>query len=124
MSCPFEENVSALFDGELDAAEVARVQAHIDTCDSCRAFLEDAGEIRGSMRVLDRIAPAAPRRSVWRRRIAVPLPIAAILALAIVLVPVVTLLRRPAAPALNDVFTRYDGGRRAVIYVRPQESQP
>lgn len=40
-------DLSAMFDGELDAASVRRVMVHSDVCDSCRGFL---GAIRSQAR--------------------------------------------------------------------------
>lgn len=119
MNCPFAEEVSAYFDGELPSEERARIEAHLETCATCREMLADFRELRATLR------PVVP---LWRRRVAVPLPVAAMLVLALILAPFVAFRRgevraaAPSAPAAkSDVFARYDGGRRAVIAVRNQE---
>ena len=46
------ENFAALLDpfvdGELSPDEMARVQAHLDGCPACRAYVDDALAIRAS----------------------------------------------------------------------------
>ncbi len=143
MSCPFEEEVSTLFDGELEAGDAERVTAHIATCQSCRAMLADFQELRASLQVLPG-APApshmpspalshdqrgAARATSARGRGSVPLyrrypawAMAAVLVLALLLIPIVVSRRSTPSPS-NEAFARYDGGRRAVIYVRPQEQR-
>ena len=112
MNCPFEEEVSALFDGELAADDAARVEAHVAECASCRALLDDLRAIR---RTLEPLQPVA-RRSWLRRRIRVSLPVAAAIAILLMLAPFVVLRRGSPAPA-SSTFARYDGGGRAVIRV-------
>lgn len=119
MNCPFAEDVSAYFDGEVTAEERARVEAHLETCASCRAMLADFRDLRAAFH------PVVP---LWRRRVAIPLPVAAVLALALCLAPFVAFrrggVRAPvpsAPPAKSDVLARYDGGGRAVIAVCNQE---
>jgi anti-sigma factor RsiW len=112
MNCPFEEEVSALFDGELAGDEAARVEAHVTTCASCRALLDDLHAIRGTLAPLQPIAT----RSVWRRRVSVSLPLAAAIAIVLLLAPFLV-LRRSSPPAASSIFARYDGGGRAVIRV-------
>lgn len=116
MNCPFEEDVSAFFDGELAGDDAARVHAHLASCASCRALLDDLQEIRGALAPLQ----SMPSRSLWRRRISISIPAAAVLALVLLLAPFIVLQRRaPAQPpaSRSEIFTRYDGGGRAVIRV-------
>lgn len=123
MSCGFEEDVSALFDGELPEEEAARVRAHMEGCASCRPLLDDFESVRAQVRSL-RVTT-----SWWRRRVSIPLPLAAALALLIVAAPFVAYRRpeepRPVAaqarPANAGLFAQYDGGGRARITVRPKE---
>jgi len=113
MNCPFEEDVSALFDGELAGDDAARVQTHLASCTSCRALLDDLQEIRGALRPLEPLRPP-----VWRRRISLSLPAAAAIAILLMLAPLVVLRdRTPAPKPASEVFARYDGGGRAVIRV-------
>src|SRR5579859_6577031 len=78
MRCDFEEDVSALFDGELRDEEAARVRAHVETCAACRELLDDFESVRESVRSLHQIE--SQPRSLWRRRVTIPLPIAAAIA--------------------------------------------
>jgi hypothetical protein len=110
MNCPFEEDVSALFDDELAPGDAARVRAHIESCATCGALLSDFTRIRETL-----LSPA-PRRPFWRRTVAVPLPAAAVFVLAFLLISFFA-FRHPAAQTGGDIFAPYDGGGRAVIKV-------
>lgn len=114
MSCPHLERTSALFDG-LDDAEA---RAHAETCAECRAFLDDATHLRASLRSLE--IPDIPARvPFWRRRIAIPVP----LFLAIFTLVVWSLWPRDPRADAAGTFAGLDGGGRATISVRPQESR-
>jgi putative zinc finger protein len=134
MSCAFEEDVSAWYDGELTDAEAARVVAHIDQCASCAALVADFDSVRRSLRESLRVAAADHGRpgTFWKRRVAIPLPIAAVLAIFFISAPFIAFHRgeraRPTAPPAaivrqtdSGLLTQYDGGGRAVITVRPKE---
>ena len=132
MSCEFEEEVSAWFDGELPEFEAARVRAHVAECRSCTDLLADFESVRESVRALrDLPAGDAPRPPLWQRQIRVPLPLAAVLAIVLFGAPFVAFHRgvraRPepraaiVRPAGASLLARYDGGGRAVITVRPKE---
>ncbi|MFN9277936.1 MAG: hypothetical protein ACK6D1_05180 [Planctomycetota bacterium] len=54
-------DLSAMVDGELDAAGVRRVLVHADLCATCRAFLDG---VRAQVRVHRAVAAAPPRRLV------------------------------------------------------------
>ncbi len=124
MSCGFEEEVSALFDGELPEGDAARVRAHVASCASCRELLGDFESVRAQVRSL-RVTT-----SWWRRRVSIPLPLAAALALLVVAAPFAAYRRagppRVAAPqtvvrrAGSGLLAQYDGGGRARITVRPK----
>lgn len=117
MSCPHLERTSALFDG-VDAFSQAEARAHAETCAECRAFLDDATHLRDSLRSLE--IPDMPARvPFWRRRIAIPVP----LFLAIVTLVVWSLWPRDARTDAAGAFAGLDGGGRAAIAVRPQESR-
>lgn len=130
MNCPFEEEVSALFDDALGPEDASRVRAHLESCATCRALLEDLQSIRGTLDPL-RTAGVPARRPLWRRQVRMPLPAAAVLALLVLVAPFIAFRRgESAAPAQHpnlsrapEVFARYDGGGRAVIYVRPREGK-
>ena len=53
--------LSALLDGELDAAEAARVRAHVDGCRDCRAELDAVTAARSWVRELAPVDPPAYR---------------------------------------------------------------
>jgi len=60
--CPPFETLSLFFDGELDAAEAAKVEAHVASCDSCQAVLDDLRLIRQALRVSTPVASTRPFR--------------------------------------------------------------
>lgn len=57
-----QPRLSALVDGELDAAERARIEAHVRSCGRCAALVEDLGRIRQAAR---RLGPVDPPAHVW-----------------------------------------------------------
>lgn len=57
---PTTEELSALLDGELPAAEADAIRRHLDTCAACRADLE---ALRGTIAMLRVLPAAAPPRS-------------------------------------------------------------
>jgi hypothetical protein len=115
MSCDrFTAELSELVDGTLDLAMRARVEAHVEACDDCRALLADLRAIKERARGAERLAPpeslwpriaarlrdqgAAPanstrigRASTWQW-----MAIAAVLVLGVGLALFVTWSRRPA----------------------------
>lgn len=130
MRCDFEEDVSALFDGELRDEDAARVRAHVESCATCRELLDDFESVRESVRTLHPIE--AQPRSLWRRRVTIPLPIAAAIALLLLGAPFVAFRRgeQAKAPASSVVrssnsglLAPYDGGGRAVITIRRKDAQ-
>ncbi len=67
-SCPSEAELAVYADGELMAAEIPRLEAHLSGCPRCGALVEALrAEGRILARVLDDARAAAPpaRRSVW-----------------------------------------------------------
>ena len=127
MSCPDRDVLSAYFDGESIAPEIA---AHAAACAACRSFLADLAAIREAVVAerpplraavgLDDVLRRAAGVPWWRRRVAVPAPIIALLLLALLVIPAL-LFRRAHAPS-SGAFHDFDSGGRAVIYVRPQGS--
>lgn len=100
MTCAHLEETSAMFDREADRG------AHADACSECRAFLRDAGRLRGALRTLTFEEP--------RRRALVPVLVPAALLLAVVLL----FILRPAREDASSPFAGLDGGGRATITVR------
>jgi anti-sigma-K factor RskA len=68
---PFRENLSAYALGALDTDETAALQAHLQTCDSCRAELADYQRVSAGL--LSALSPQAPRPAL-KRTLAARLP--------------------------------------------------
>ena len=74
MSHPDEGVLQAYLDGELDAAEVAQLRSHLESCDACRAALQEQREFFNEATTLvDRLVldppvriPVARRRTWWK----------------------------------------------------------
>ena len=60
----FTADISELADGTLDLATRARVEAHVEACDDCRALLADLRAIKARARDAERLAPP---ESLWPR---------------------------------------------------------
>ena len=56
--CPNDDTLGALVEHALDAAEAAKVSAHIDTCDACRAIVIAA--VRGESQTPPTVALGTP----------------------------------------------------------------
>ena len=126
MSCTFEQEVSALFDGELAASEAAAVREHVSGCGSCRAMLGDLESMRTSIRELRAVGAGESARPFWRRRVSIPAPLAAALVLWMLAAPFIAFrsayrAHPPSTASMAvresrpDIFAPYDGGGRAVI---------
>jgi anti-sigma-K factor RskA len=61
---PFQENLPAYALGALDSAETAALEAHLQTCDTCRAELADYQRLGSGL--LAALPPSAPRAAVKR----------------------------------------------------------
>jgi anti-sigma factor RsiW len=145
MDCQFTEKLSLLIDGELPDDEVGEVQAHLAGCPLCRQAREDFLLLRAEIQGYDATPDARAQRQAlqsivgverppfWRRKIALPAPALALLALLFVVVTLWAVLRRPpqtvrqpsdtlsvkrpVEPAVNPFdLSRFDRGGRAVIY--------
>ena len=60
--------IDALADGSLPAADRARVEAHLDSCPSCRADLDGLQRVMGATAALPRARE--PRRDLWESVVA------------------------------------------------------
>lgn len=58
--------VELYVDGEIDPVEAAEIEVHVESCDSCRALLEQRFEIKDELRAL---AQAEPLDAAFRARI-------------------------------------------------------
>ena len=97
-TCPTEDDLIALLDGEATENRAAELRAHLQRCASCQAILASFERLRDALaelsdvpeegtapRVLERLqaappAPLTPPRS--KRRLAYPLAVAGVLAVA------------------------------------------
>jgi anti-sigma factor RsiW len=103
MTCEqYEEQVSALIDHELTDDETQVLFAHLSTCPTCRRSLQSVLDLRSDLG--EEVSPMAPkeldekvlslmpmtkrleadrkpvRGHIWKRRITVPMPVAATIA--------------------------------------------
>lgn len=147
MNCPQLQKVSMLLDGELSPAEEARLRTHLKECQECKQAWQDFAALRrellaatasassNTQEVLERILHPS-QAGFWKRRIAVPAPLAAAAALLLAALSIwigtVQLQQRPAttaapfpAPADRFDLARFDRGEPALIYTQPKpEGRP
>jgi hypothetical protein len=93
MDCQFTEKISLLVDGELSEKEAAETEAHLKTCPDCRLLKNDflffRREIKDSMREAFTGAeniglnPKAKQKSLWQRQISFPVPVFALVLIAL-----------------------------------------
>lgn len=143
MSCETEARVSLLLDDALSATEAVAVRQHITECASCRRLERDfahLGRVIRSYEPTPGVSTEAALQAVvgsrsarfWRRRVSVPLPLAAAATLVLAALGVWTAYgeltrldpgRRVAntvqggLPATDPVgLDRFDLGHRALLY--------
>ena len=114
----FEALLGLYVDGELEAADMIRVQEHLDTCPACRSYVDEllairaafpeiedtivpAGFAEGVMAAIAASAPKAKKRSTpWKK---VLVPMAACLAVVVMALPLTGVMNNArmesAAPA-------------------------
>ena len=117
MNCPDHETLSAYFDGEAPEAG-----SHVAACGECRAFLDDLTAIRAAVVAARPVLEPGfrsrePRVGERSRRA----PIFAFVLLLLVLLVIPAILRLRPANRDEGVFSKYDAGGRAVIYLRGRE---
>lgn len=158
MDCTFTEKVSLLIDGELNEDEVRQTKRHLEDCAICCQAQEDflrlrqklqayplAVDLEAQQRAINHILKARPagagRPAFWRRRVALPVPALALLALLLIAVSVWAISLRlsksapqttqfqpvkpdalPPTPAVVYDLSRFDKGQRAVIYTSRRAS--
>ena len=121
--CPDRQLLSVYFDGELPSPWKEKMESHIAGCLSCREHLEaygrlspgsfpadaaaDAGAIEAARdrvwKTLEpRISPAQPAARImtfssglWQRRLSIPIPAAAAIAVLFIALAVMTIIRQP-----------------------------
>jgi anti-sigma factor RsiW len=151
MDCKFTEKISSLMDGELSDAEARQLQLHLPACPNCRQAQADfhllrqeiqdyrsAVDLGAQRRLLDNLLnDAAPLRHervpFWRRRIALPVPALAVMALLFMALSLWAIYPRTTQPPQQSFvippaktdrgpeanpfdLSRFDKGGRAVIY--------
>lgn len=157
MDCEWTEKISLLMDGELAPEEAAKVSAHLVACETCQRAQADFLQLRELMQDYPAPGMFAQRRALasilisesapeslplWKRKIAVPAPIFALLFGVVLMLGVLTVALRfsssskPSSPIQNQPpranaaeggqsgvdFSAFDRGGRAVIYVVKQPS--
>lgn len=148
MSCKLTEKVSLLLDGELSADEAERLAQHISACTICSSAREDFLRLRRQIKAYEFTPDQAARQRalaqilkpaplpLWRRRLAVPVPVFAVIVLMVAVVawaifPLLAAKPSPAvlqpndpAPASHRNFdlSRFDHGERAEIYTVPRQA--
>jgi anti-sigma factor RsiW len=156
MDCKYTENISLLMDGELSDEQAREVRLHLSACAICRQAQEDfqllRQEIQGYQGEFDSSAQGqrlrrllgdasrlkSERLPFWRRKIALPVPALAFIALLFVALSLWVIYRRADRPpqqsyviapgkvdkASGNPFdvSRFDKGARAVIYTARRAS--
>ncbi len=124
MSCErHREQIDALVDGTLGAADRAALEAHLATCPECRELADDLRAIRRTAEGLPELSPPArawaaisarleppvavirPVSASWRQRLGVPLAIAALLLAAVAITMVMRRVRSGDGPATAATAT-------------------
>jgi len=145
MQCDWSEEVSLLLDDELTSGRESEVRRHLLGCPSCVALVREWTELRESLGdlgdepssgAIEKAFDAVLRRSrsrFWHRRIQLPLPLAAAIALAAGLSllwfglrgapadrPEVegVLVVSPTDPDTDSALDRYDRGEPPALYTR------
>ena len=152
MTCPELFKLSLLLDGELEESEVEQLRTHLADCPQCSSAWSDFSGLRGELRALAAQAGrdeeealrrfvASTRGGFWRRRLAVPAPLAA--AVAVLLMALVLWIGMlPGGPGISTQglglqppeqvsqpaggidFARYDHGARPVIFKQTKPANP
>jgi anti-sigma factor RsiW len=146
MTCQFTERISQLVDGELAPADAGQARRHLAACALCRQAEADYLALRAEIQAADSAPDPAPARTplrgsrrapIWRREVALPAPVLALLLVALAALGVRSVrppqapdnaaappqrVRREPPPASD--FSRFDRGARALIYkARRAESE-
>jgi hypothetical protein len=144
MDCDQIEKVSHFIDGELSKEEAVGFQAHLDACAICRQVQKDFLSLKQEIKAYNfNLNPFATRRvlgeivhswrpTLWRRRIAVPIPLMAGLLMTLLTLCAWMVSQRPKMRPSPEVkttipvtdrkpaeagfdLTRFDHGERASI---------
>jgi hypothetical protein len=97
----YQEMISAYADNELNDDETAGLFFHLGECAECRDFMKSVGMLR---RVLQDVEPAGDvqRRSLWKRKLSVSYPVAAIVALVMLISSTMMYLKMNEQPKIVE----------------------
>lgn len=150
MDCHWSQKVSQLIDEELSPEQAAETRIHLSECEDCHQAYDDFVQLQQELRGHDfQIDPFARERVLrkafashappfWRRKVALPVPVMALMLVAVVCLGLWLAFRRPQTPELPTVrtipaaktpqtfdLTRFDHGKRATIEkVKQTETLP
>jgi anti-sigma factor RsiW len=156
MSCNLTEKVSLWIDGELTADEAEQLDRHVAACPVCGSAREDFLRLRQRVKAYEFTPDREARRQalahilraapvpLWQRRLALPVPVFAVIVLTMALAVWVIFPRLAAkpspaggrpAPQPSDAATarasqshfdlsRFDRGERAEIFTERRRPQP
>jgi predicted anti-sigma-YlaC factor YlaD len=147
MSCVFTDRISLLLDGELSPADAEKIRVHMTGCRACRQVEQDFLHLRQDIRSYEFETDAIVQRQtlgkvlasqslpLWRRRIALPAPVIAILVVSWMVLGILFILARTTSPAPDGIrhigpvpagapntepgetdLSRFDRGERAMVY--------
>jgi len=95
--CPDRQILSAYLDGEVGSPWEGTIAEHVASCESCRSVIDSLQTVRHALqrgaevdwqqpmdrvrqRLLHRQPAAPPKETVWRRQVALPVPVAVLAA--------------------------------------------
>jgi len=135
MTCEFSDKLAPFHDDELSDDQAAAVRAHLETCAECRAARQALVDVGAALRAeLDAVRAPTPaeqlaaltevltaaRAPLWRRRVAVPVPVLGGLVVAALAFAVIATVARRDRPASEEASP---GGRLVIEVVkRPSDS--
>lgn len=114
----YQEQISQLIDGELEGSSQPALFSHLGTCAECRGFFQKSLQLRYLLSAeraetipvgLNERMHQAPsqtkhRMQFWRQRLAIPIPIAATILLALALGGIVVTNKLTAKPQPEVVY--------------------
>src|SRR5438067_5136155 len=115
MDCHFTEKISLLIDGELSEREEREAAAHLATCHVCQRAQADFLRVRSEIKSYASSPDLAAQRTralrhildskkppLWRRRVAVPAPVLALLLITLIALVVWVTSTRRAMPIVAE----------------------
>lgn len=104
----YQELISAYIDGETHDREISELFFHLGDCSECRLFMRSVLRLQSIFREDElpvTVATHPKTTSIWKRRFVVSYPIAAALALLMLLSSII-LISRVAQPPVNIKHTQ------------------